>query len=75
MIIVFGKGSLASHHREQAHALAQEHVLRPRAELGCSAHDWHEDPGCPGDLVFVEEYASMANLQRHFGVPASLAFV
>ena len=75
MIIVLGKVSVAPQHRAQARALADEHVLRSRGEPGCVAHNWYEDRGRPDDLMFVEEWASMADLQRHFRVPASRAFV
>lgn len=74
MIIVFGRAEIPPAQREQALAISREHVARSRAEPGCVSHAVYEDPERPGELVFVEEWASLEALERHFAVPASIAF-
>lgn len=74
MIVVLGRAQLQPGLKAQAWALSREHVARSRTEAGCIAHAVHEDPDAADALVFVEEWASMADLQAHFGLPATRAF-
>ncbi len=75
MIIVLGSISVRPDAVKQALQLSQEHVMRSRAEPGCIAHAVHVDSENPARLVFVEKWASPADLRTHFQVPASGAFV
>ena len=74
MIIVLGSIVARDGCISQALQLSQEHVSRSRAEPGCIAHAVHIDSENPSRLVFVEKWASQADLLEHFKVPASRAF-
>ena len=56
-------------------ALSLEHVRRSRLEPGCLLHSVHRDVEDPRRLVFIEHWADVDALRRHFAVPASGAFV
>lgn len=75
MIIVLGSITVRDNCIAEAMQLSQEHVARSRAEPGCIAHAVHLDSENPSRLVFVEKWASPADLALHFQVPASNQFV
>lgn len=75
MIVILATVQVVPRHMAQALELAQAHVARSRLEPGCVSHSVYEEPGHPHQLAFVEEWASEADLLRHFAVPASIDFV
>ena len=75
MIIVTGSVRARPETLDELIALSLEHVRRSRSEPGCLLHSVHRDVEDPLRLVFVEHWADREALQRHFEVPASLAFV
>lgn len=74
MILVLGAVVASPGKRDEALALARQHVLRSRAEPGCIEHGVSIDADHPDRLVFVERWESPAALQAHFALPASRAF-
>ncbi|MGM9491169.1 putative quinol monooxygenase [Ideonella sp. YS5] len=74
MLIVLGSVVARDDHFNESLRLSQEHVARSRQEPGCLRHDVTTDPGHPGRLVFIEQWASAEDLFRHFKVPASVEF-
>lgn len=74
MILVLGAVVVAPGKRDEAFALARQHVRRSRAEPGCVEHGVSIDADNPDRLVFVERWESPAALQAHFALPASRAF-
>jgi quinol monooxygenase YgiN len=75
VIIITGSVEGSPDTIEEMLRLSVEHVQRSRAEPGCLSHAVHRDVENPLRLVFVERWADMAAVQKHFGVPASGAFV
>lgn len=75
MILVVGRIVAQEGRLDDALASSREHVERSRAEPGCISHDVHQDVENPRRIVFVERWTDSAALARHFGVPASGAFV
>ena len=55
--------------------LAMRHVRRSRAEPGCLSHAVYRDVEDPNRLFFFERWASRADLDAHFALPDSNAFV
>jgi quinol monooxygenase YgiN len=74
MIVVLGSVIAKEDRLAEALALSQEHVARSRQEPGCVSHAVHRDTENPSRLVFVEQWATAADLWAHFKVPASRAF-
>jgi quinol monooxygenase YgiN len=74
MIIVLGSVVTREGCTDEALSLSHEHVARSRAEPGCVAHSVYLDAENPLRLVFVEQWASQADLWTHFKVPASQTF-
>ena len=75
MIIVIGRVLARSNNLENLLELCIEHSQRSRKEPGCLSHAVHRDAENPLKLVFVEEWADRASLDRHFRIPASRDFV
>ena len=75
MIIITGSAVIHPAHFAEALALGVERSARSRAEPGCIAHNCHVDAEDPNRIVFVEEWADLAAVKAHFGVPASGEFV
>ena len=75
MIVVTGSVRGRAGTIERIVELSLEHVRRSREEPGCLLHSVHVDAEDPLRLVFLEHWADEAALARHFGVPASRAFV
>lgn len=75
MILVTGHVQFSPSDREEGRKLGCEHSRRSRAEPGCIAHHCLIDAENPDRVVFLEEWADFAALQRHFAVPESGEFV
>ena len=75
MIVVWGSIETIAGKLDEALHLSLEHVHRSRQEPGCISHNVHTDVENGNRLTFFEEWADMAALQTHFGVPASGQFV
>lgn len=75
MIIITGGIEMKPEHRAEALRLAIEHSQRSRTEPGCLAHNCHIDCEDANRLVFVEEWANIAAVRKHFAAPESGAFV
>jgi quinol monooxygenase YgiN len=75
MIIVTGSVQARPDELDAVLALSLEHVHRSRTEPGCLLHTVHQDVEEHHRVVFVEHWADLDALRRHFAVPASGAFV
>jgi quinol monooxygenase YgiN len=75
MVIVIGNVSVNPDSLEQAMQLSLQHVNRSRQEPGCLEHGVHIDAEDPCRLVFVERWETMGDLEQHFQVPESAAFI
>ncbi|MEM7501031.1 MAG: antibiotic biosynthesis monooxygenase [Pseudomonadota bacterium] len=75
MVVVLGSVLLAEEQVAAALELSLEHVNRSRGEPGCISHRVSIDAEQKHRLNFHEEWESMSDLHRHFGVAASVAFV
>ena len=75
MIIVLGSVQISPDHLAQALIVCRQHVDRSKEEPGCVSHAVHQEVGASNRLRFVEQWADMAALRRHFALPASVDFV
>jgi quinol monooxygenase YgiN len=75
MILVTGTVVARPDTEAEVARLAVEHCRRSRAEPGCLHHAVHRDVEHPLRFVFVERWESLAALQVHFRVPASVETV
>jgi quinol monooxygenase YgiN len=74
MVIITGSITASESTIDEALARSLEHVRRSRGEPGCLAHGVARDVENPLRLVFVEQWADMADVRRHFQVPAVVEF-
>jgi len=74
MLIILGSVIAREDSFAEVLRLSQEHVSRSLQEPGCLRHEVLPDPDNARRLVFVEQWATADDLQRHFQVPASIAF-
>ena len=74
MVLVTGAVIAKPEHFDEVLKQSLEHVARSRLEPGCLSHAVHRDVEDPMRLVFVEEWADLEALHRHFAVPASVEF-
>jgi quinol monooxygenase YgiN len=74
MVIITGTITASEATIDEALARSLEHVKRSREEPGCLAHGVSRDVENPLRLVFVEQWADMADVLRHFRVPEVVAF-
>jgi quinol monooxygenase YgiN len=75
VVIVIGSVTAREDTVDHVVALSLEHVRRSRLEPGCLLHSVHRDAEDSRRLVFIEHWADVDALRRHFAVPASGAFV
>ena len=75
MILITGSIVARTDSFEALRALAIEHTRRSRAEPGCLSHQVSVDAEEPLRLVFVEQWADLDAVKKHFAVPASIGFV
>lgn len=75
MIIITGTVQAKPESLDQLLEASLEHVHRSRTEPGCISHGVHRDVEDDHRLVFVEQWADLDAVRRHFAVPASGAFV
>ena len=74
MLIILGSVVTRADTHAEALRLSHEHVARSLQEPGCLRHSVMPDFAHPQRLVFVEQWASIEDLLRHFRLPASIAF-
>ena len=74
MIIVLGSATPEPRQFERALQISRAHVERSRAEPGCISHAVCIADGEPGSLLFVERWATLDDLHRHFAVAESRVF-
>ena len=74
MIIVTGNILARSETLDELITVSLEHSRRSRFEPGCIAHGVHQDCENQLRLVFYEEWADHAALEKHFQLPASRLF-
>ena len=74
MIIVSGKVTVLSGKMDEALKVSQEHVMRSRSEPGCISHGVSVNAETANQLVFFEQWESLALLKSHFVVPESRTF-
>ncbi|MFY8041939.1 MAG: putative quinol monooxygenase [Rhodoferax sp.] len=74
VIIVLGKVQVAADKLDEALKVSQAHVMRSRAEPGCISHGVSISAEQAEQLVFVEQWDSLADLKAHFAVPESRKF-
>ena len=75
MIIVTGSVTARADTEAAVAELSLAHVRRSRLEPGCITHTVSRDLENEHRFVFVEEWATRADLDRHFTVPESRQFV
>lgn len=75
MILVLGSVVVTEAGLREALSVSLQHVQRSRLEPGCIMHSVHQDAERPRRLVFVEKWATPADLWEHFKLPASRDFV
>ena len=75
MIIVTGSVVARPDTDDAIEQLSIEHVRRSRTEPGCLLHSVHRDVENEHRFVFIEHWASLDDLHRHFAVPESGRFV
>ena len=75
MIIVIGSIVVKAEEKVKALSLALEHVKRSQKEPGCISHNVSVDCENALRFVFVEKWADMAALQKHFALEESQKFV
>lgn len=75
MILVTGEVRVSPSDRDEGLRLGCEHSRRSRTEPGCIAHRCLIDAEDPDRIAFLEEWADLTALQRHFAVPESGEFV
>lgn len=61
--------------RDQALALAEEHVALSLQEEGCISHAVYLHPSKPNELFFYERWADEAALHLHFAKPYSAKLI
>ncbi len=77
MIIVTGSVTATATAETDAEieALCLTHVRRSRDEPGCLLHSVHRDVENKLRFVFLENWDTRADLDRHFELPESINFV
>ena len=71
MVIVSGAVIARPDTAAEVEALCLAHVRRSRTEPGCLMHSVHRDVENAHRFVFLEHWASLDDLHRHFAVPES----
>ena len=74
MIVVTGSVTARPDTIDEVERLSLEHVSRSRTEPGCVSHSVQRDLENSLRLVFLEEWADRAAIERHFALPASRSF-
>ena len=74
MIVLAAKCSGRPEHRSDILRLAQAVAQPSRAEAGCLAYDFYEQPS-GNEFLFFEEWADQAALDFHFQTPHFQAFI
>lgn len=75
MVIVSGAVTARPETDAEVEALCLAHVRRSRTEPGCLMHSVHRDVENPHRFVFLEHWASLDDLHRHFAVPESAQLI
>jgi quinol monooxygenase YgiN len=69
MIVVVGRVRTDADKRDQLVRIGQAVAAASRAEPGCISYRVYEDTELENEFVFVEEWESSEELQRHFATP------
>lgn len=75
MIFVTGSVVARTETVRDVEALSLEHVRRSRTEPGCLRHSVHRDVENEHRFVFLEYWQSREDLEQHFSLESSRAFV
>ena len=69
MIVVVGRVRTDADKRDELVRIGQAVAAASRAEPGCISYRVYEDTELENEFVFVEEWESSEELQRHFATP------
>jgi quinol monooxygenase YgiN len=75
MIVVVGRVVTDAARREDLKRIAQAVARASRAEEGCLSYRVYEDTEIDNEFVFVEEWESQEDLERHFAAPHIAEFM
>jgi quinol monooxygenase YgiN len=74
-IIVIARAEVGPEARARFIVAAKDCIAATRREPGCLAYDMHESVSEIGHFVFVERWASRADVDRHMREPHLQAFL
>lgn len=74
-VIVIARAQVRLDARAQFIAAARDCIAATRRESGCLAYDMHESVSAAGHFVFVENWETRADIDRHMLEPHLQAFL
>lgn len=75
MVIFIGKARVRADALDGVLAACRDMVARTTGEPGCIEYNGHQLIGDPQTIVFVEKWASRADMDAHLAAPHTQAFL
>ncbi|GMU43816.1 MAG: antibiotic biosynthesis monooxygenase [Xanthomonadales bacterium] len=75
MVIFHGKARVRADALDAVLAACREMIARTPSETGCIDYHGHQRIDDPQTIVFVEKWASRADMDRHLAAPHTQAFL
>ncbi len=75
MVIFLGKARVRADALDSVLAACRDMVAKTVGEPGCIEYNGHQLIGDPQTIVFVEKWASRADMETHLAAPHTQAFL
>lgn len=75
MVIFLARARVRADALDAVLAACRDIVARTQTEPGCIAYNGHQLIGDPQTIVFVEKWASRADMEAHLAAPHTQAFL
>jgi quinol monooxygenase YgiN len=75
MVIFIGRARVRADALEAVLAACREMIARTPSEPGCLSYNGHQQIDNPQTIVFVEKWASRAEMDAHLALPHTQAFL